>query len=78
MCLSVPGRVLAIVTEEPLARRARIDFGGVTREANLSLLPEAGVGDWVLVHAGIGISLIDEAAARDAFAYLREIGEVTP
>jgi hydrogenase expression/formation protein HypC len=78
MCLSVPGKVLTIETDEPFARRARIDFGGVVREANLSLLPEAGIGDWVLVHAGIGISMIDEAAAADTFAYLREIGEITP
>jgi hydrogenase expression/formation protein HypC len=78
MCLSVPGKVLTIETEEPLARRARIDFGGVVREANLALLPEAGVGDWVLIHAGIGISMIDEAAAADTLAYLREIDDVSP
>jgi hydrogenase expression/formation protein HypC len=78
MCLSVPGKVLAIDDDGPFARRARVDFGGIVRDTNLSLLPDARAGDWVLVHAGIGISAIDEAAAASTLAYLREIAELEP
>ena len=53
MCLAIPGKVLSVSEEGPLARRARVDFGGTVRETNLSLLPEANAGDWVLVHVGI-------------------------
>lgn len=74
MCLSVPGKVLDVVEEGPLARRGRVDFGGTVREANLSFVPEAGVGDWVLVHVGIAISRIDESEAGRVFEYLKESG----
>ena len=67
MCLAVPGRVLSVSEEGPLARRARVDFGGTVRETNLSLLPEADVGDWVLVH--VGIALTRSASTSEAYAY---------
>lgn len=73
MCLAVPGRVATIVEEGPLTRRGRIDFGGLVKEVNLSLVPEAEVGDYVLVHVGIALSRIDEEEAVRVFAYLREI-----
>ncbi|MCC6472461.1 MAG: HypC/HybG/HupF family hydrogenase formation chaperone [Burkholderiales bacterium] len=73
MCLSVPGQVVEILEDAPLARRARVDFGGTLRETNLALAPEAGVGDWVLVHAGIAIGCIDAEQAERALAQFREI-----
>jgi hydrogenase expression/formation protein HypC len=74
VCLSIPGKVLSVVDEGPFARRARVDFGGTVREANLSLVPGAAAGDWVLVHVGIAISRIDEREANRVFEYLREAG----
>ncbi|MCB0220278.1 MAG: HypC/HybG/HupF family hydrogenase formation chaperone [Chrysiogenetes bacterium] len=71
MCLAVPGKV-AMIDEgaDALLRTARVDFGGVTREVSLAFLPEARVGDYVLVHAGVGISRIDEARAAQVLADL--------
>jgi len=73
MCLSVPGKVLDLIEDEPLARRGRVDFGGTLRETHLALVPQAGVGDWVLVHAGIAIGCIDAAAAERILADMRVI-----
>jgi len=73
MCLAVPGRVVAIQGEDEL-RTARIDFSGVAREASLVFLPEVVVGDYVLIHVGFAIARIDEAAAKEALAALKELG----
>jgi hydrogenase expression/formation protein HypC len=73
MCLAVPGRVLELREAGDL-RAARVDFGGVVREASLAFVPDARVGDYVLVHVGFAISLIDEAAARATFETLAELG----
>ncbi|MHA7817613.1 MAG: HypC/HybG/HupF family hydrogenase formation chaperone [Pseudohaliea sp.] len=64
MCLAVPGRVEAILSEEPLARLGTVSFGGVRREVNLSFTPEAAVGSYVLTHVGFAIACIDEAEAK--------------
>jgi hydrogenase expression/formation protein HypC len=73
MCLAVPGRVLEIREAGDL-RAARVDFGGVVREASLAFVPEAQIGDYVLVHVGFAISRIDEQAARKTFEALAELG----
>jgi hydrogenase expression/formation protein HypC len=73
MCLAVPGRVLEIRDAGDL-RAARVDFGGVVREASLAFVPEARIGDYVLVHVGFAISRIDEQAARQTFEALAELG----
>jgi len=62
MCLAVPGRVLNI--EDDTLRMATVSFGGVTKSISLALVPEAGVGDYVIVHVGFAISKLDEEAAR--------------
>jgi len=76
MCLAVPGRVVAVDSGPATARVGRVDFGGVAREVNLAFVPEADVGDFVLVHVGVAIGRIDEDEAARVFRYLREIGEV--
>ena len=76
MCLAVPGRIIELVEDEPLARRGRVDFGGMVKAVNLSLVPEAGLGDYVLVHVGVAIGRVDEREALRVFEYLREIGEL--
>jgi len=73
MCLAVPGRIETIAEAGPLMRVATVDFGGVTREVNLACVPEAAVGDYVLVHVGFALSVIDPAEAERIFGYLREI-----
>ena len=56
---------------------ARVDFGGIAREACLAYLPEAGIGDYVLVHAGFAISAVDEEDARQTLADLERMGELS-
>ena len=74
MCLAVPGRLVWLDAEAPgPLRTGRVDFGGAARAVSLALLPEARVGDYVLVHVGVAISRVDEAEARRVFEYLREI-----
>jgi hydrogenase expression/formation protein HypC len=64
MCLAVPGRVLERVERDGL-RFARVDFGGVRKEICLETAPDAAPGDWVLVHVGFALRVLDEAAARE-------------
>jgi len=75
MCLAIPGQLLEIKGEDPLLRSGRVSFGGLVKEINLAYTPEAKVDDYVLVHVGFAISVIDEVEAERVFAYLDEIGE---
>lgn len=74
MCLAVPGELLSIEGDDPLTREGRIAFAGIVKRANLAYVPEANIGDFVLVHAGFAISVIDEAEARRTLDYLDEMG----
>jgi hydrogenase expression/formation protein HypC len=76
MCLAVPGKVVSIAGEDPLARVGKIDFGGILREASLAYVPEANVGDYVIVHVGFAISRVDEDEALKVFDYLRQMQEL--
>jgi hydrogenase expression/formation protein HypC len=76
MCLAVPGKIVELTQDEPLARLGKVNFGGVVKGINLSLVPEACVGDYVLVHVGVAIGRVDEREALRVFEYLREIGEL--
>ena len=76
MCLAIPGKILSISGEDPLARAGRVSFGGTVREVNLSLVPEAQVGEYVIVHVGVAINRLDEEEAQRVFEYLREMGEL--
>ena len=73
MCLGVPGQVLEV--EDGALRLGRIRFGGIVKEASLAFVPEARVGDYVLVHAGTALEIIDEEGARQVFEALRQLGE---
>jgi hydrogenase expression/formation protein HypC len=55
MCLAVPGKIISIQGEDPLSRIGKIDFGGVLKEASLAYVPEAEVGDYVIVHVGFAL-----------------------
>lgn len=76
MCLAVPGQIKTITSEAELARKGKVSFGGVLKDIDLSFVPEAGVGDWVIVHAGFAISRLDEDEALETFRYLDQIGEL--
>jgi len=76
MCLAIPGRILDIAGADPLSRVGRVDFGGLVKEVNLAYVPEAEVGDHVLVHVGFAITVLDEAEAERTFAHLKELGAI--
>jgi hydrogenase expression/formation protein HypC len=79
MCLAVPGKIVKILEEhaDPLqGRLATVDFQGNTMDVSLNFVPEAGVGDWVLVHAGFAINQLDEEDARETWEYLKQIADL--
>jgi hydrogenase expression/formation protein HypC len=73
MCLAIPGKIVSISGEDPLERTGKIDFGGILKDASLACVPEAAVGDYVIVHVGFAISRLDEEEARKVFEYLKEM-----
>lgn len=75
MCLAVPGRVVEVRAVDALQRTGTVDFAGVMKEVDLSYTPEAGVGDYVIVHAGFAISVVDEEEAARTLELLRQIGQ---
>lgn len=75
MCLAVPGKVIEIRDNTqlgPTGRNALVDFQGTRREVSLIATPEAGPGDWILVHAGLALQVLDEQEARETWKYLKE------
>lgn len=74
MCLGVPGKIKEVYQAEGL-RMAKVDFSGVQREACLEHVPEAEVGDYVVVHVGFAISRLSEEEAKESIDLLRQIVE---
>lgn len=77
MCLAVPGRIESVEGEDPLLRTGKVRFGGIVKQVHLGCVPEAVVGDYVLVHVGVALSTIDEKEAEEVFGYLQRMGELT-
>lgn len=81
MCLAIPGKILEI-QEQGNLRSARVQFGGIVRQVSLDFVPEAGLGDYVMVHVGFAISRIDAVEADRTYKLLHELGlleeEVVP
>jgi hydrogenase expression/formation protein HypC len=75
MCLAVPGQIKSIESTDPVLRSGKVDFGGVSRDVNLSFVPEANVGDYVIVHVGFALSTLDEQEANEVFGYLKQMEE---
>jgi hydrogenase expression/formation protein HypC len=73
MCLAVPGKILDM-EERGGSRIARVQFGGITRQAYLDFVPEANVGDYVMVHVGFAISRVDAEEAERTYQLLEEMG----
>ncbi len=67
MCLAVPGQIASIEANDPVLRSGRVNFGGIFKVVNLSCVPDAQIGDYVLVHAGMAISTVDESEAAAGF-----------
>lgn len=73
MCLGIPGEILSITPNALGMHMGQVSFGGIVKEICLAYTPEAQVGDYVIVHVGFAISVVDENEAAKTFAYLREI-----
>ncbi len=76
MCLGIPGKLLEIRTDDAMPM-GKVEFGGITKDICLAYLPDAEVGDYVLVHVGFAISKIDEQEANEIFSYIKQIGELS-
>jgi hydrogenase expression/formation protein HypC len=77
MCLAVPRKIISVAPPEPLALRCgKVDFGGIRKEICLEYTPEAQPGDYVLVHVGFALTVIDETEAQRVFEALRELGQL--
>jgi hydrogenase expression/formation protein HypC len=76
MCLAVPGKVMSISGEDPLLRAGKVNFSGIVKDVNFAYVPDAKVGDYVIVHVGFALNTVDEAEANLVFDYLRQMGEL--
>ena len=76
MCLGVPGKIVQIDENSIGMAMGRVNFGGILKEVCLAYVPEAQVGDYVVVHVGFAISCIDEAEAQEVFKFLAEMEEL--
>jgi hydrogenase expression/formation protein HypC len=77
MCLAVPGKIVSVAENDTGARMGKVDFGGIAKEVSLDFVPEAGVGDYVIVHVGFALSKVDPEEARQVFEYLKQMGELS-
>ena len=76
MCLAVPGKIIEIAGDDPYLRAGRVSFGGTVKHVSLACVPEAQVNDYVLVHVGMALSVVDEQEAAETFTYLEQMGEI--
>lgn len=75
MCLAVPGKIMMISGDEPLSRMGKIDFSGISKEISLAYLPEAKIDDYVIVHAGFAISIIDQTEAKESLKAFQQLDD---
>ena len=75
MCLAIPGKLIAVEREADIIM-GKVDFGGTSRRVCLDHVPEAQLGDYVLVHVGFALSRIDEAEAKRVFEFLEEMDQL--
>jgi len=76
MCLAIPGKIESISGDDPLTRMGKVNFGGILKDASLAYVPEAKVGDYVIVHVGFALSRLDEVEAHKVFEYLKQMEEL--
>ncbi|MEL4894935.1 HypC/HybG/HupF family hydrogenase formation chaperone [Crocosphaera sp. Alani8] len=73
MCLAVPGKVVSISGDDPLLRKGKVSFGGVIKEVSLAYVPDVKIDDYVIVHVGFALSILDQEAALKSLAEFREM-----
>jgi hydrogenase expression/formation protein HypC len=76
MCLAVPGKIIEISGDNPLERHGQIDFSGIRKKVSLAYVPEATMDDYVIVHAGFAISVINEQEAQATLQAFKELSEL--
>ncbi len=78
MCLAIPGKIISIDNQlDEIFRIAKVSFDGIVKDVNLAMVPEAKVGDYVLVHVGSAISIVDEKEAKETMDILYQMGEMS-
>lgn len=77
MCLAIPGKIISITSPSTeIFRHGKVSFGGIIKEVNLCMVPEAKIDDYVLVHVGVAISQVDKEEAQQTFDYLKQMDEI--
>ena len=74
MCLAVPGRLLSVHGDDALLRMGTVDFGGIRKDVSLAYVPDAQVGEYVIVHVGFALEVLDEESAERALELFRTLG----
>ena len=74
MCLAVPGKLLTVAGEDPLLRMGTVDFGGIRKDISLAYVPDARAGEYVIVHVGFAIEVLDEESAQRTLELFRTLG----
>lgn len=77
MCLAIPGKIESISSKDPLLRIGRINFGGIIKEASLAYVPDAVIGDYVIVHVGFALSRMDEDEAQKILDYVKAMDDLS-
>jgi hydrogenase expression/formation protein HypC len=78
MCLAIPGKIVQITNDDSVMCTGKVSFGGILKDINLAYVPEAGVDDYVIVHAGFALTRLDEAAALQVLDDLESLEEIDP
>lgn len=77
MCLAIPGKIISIKEQkEGFMRMGRVEMGGIFKEINLELVPDARENDFVLVHVGVALSIVDEEEANRSLDFLQQMNEL--
>ncbi len=77
MCLAIPGKIIEITKGEPMDRTGKVDFGGIVKEVHLGYVPEAQIGDYVNIHAGFAIAVLQEAEAAEILQIYTDMNKYT-
>lgn len=76
MCLAIPGQIISLSNDsDPLARKGRVSFSGISKEISLAYVPEAKIDDYVIVHAGFALSILDESEALASLQAFNDLSE---
>ncbi len=77
MCLAIPGKIISIEPySDAIFKKGIVSFDGIKREVNFSMVPEAKLDDYVIVHVGVAIQMVDEDEAKKTLEYLKELNEL--